>query len=94
MREGGQEWKRNTERQLVLPCCVTTTTLAGWHRQSRPQPAHLLVTTAPPRPSSGMMRDAAPPAAVLGSAMMGTPSRLRAAPRMKSTCRRGRDGRD
>ena len=49
---------------------------------------HLLVTTAPPLPSSGMMREAAPPAAVLGSAMMGTPPRLRAAPRMKSTCMR------
>ncbi len=56
------------------------------------QRAHLLVTTAPPLPSSGMMREAAPPAAVLGSAMMGTPPRLRAAPRMKSTCMRSSVG--
>lgn len=47
--------------------------------------AHLPVTTMPGGASVGTMRLAVPPAAVEGSAMMGRPPRLCAAPRTKST---------
>lgn len=50
------------------------------------QRTHRPVTTMPGGASVGTMRLAVPPAAVDGSAMMGRPPRLWAAPRMKSTC--------